>query len=191
MHIYLSHREIELLIDATASQRKKVKALDWSHLASSAAWSSVFLKTMLCCLQWYQASGPSSSLQHRWRTSFLHATATHGDARLEITWAPALKSFTHFSDSRYITSRSDDHLDCAQHPIHSSLSRAKVLHWILLARRTRVASYCSFSAFTKELDQRVGGRRDVFLTSHGIQLPVGDGSCLAGVRVSVLCGRPT
>ncbi|VDP08444.1 unnamed protein product [Heligmosomoides polygyrus] len=52
-----------------------------------------------------------------------------------------------------------DHLG-RQQGLHSSLSRARVLQWILLR---------SFRALTKKSDQRVCGRPGVLLTSRGIQ----------------------
>ncbi|VDL82158.1 unnamed protein product [Nippostrongylus brasiliensis] len=51
----------------------------------------------------------------------------------------------------------------------SSLSRAKVDQWVLIARGTRRASNPSFRDLTKKSDQRKGGRPGVLLTSRGIQ----------------------
>lgn len=52
---------------------------------------------------------------------------------------------------------------------HSSLSCVSVLQWIILARRTRRASYRSCRTFTKKFDQRAGGCSGVLLTSRRIQ----------------------
>ncbi|VDP01796.1 unnamed protein product [Heligmosomoides polygyrus] len=74
--------------------------------------------------------------------------------------------------------------------LHSSLSRVRVLQWILLARGARRASYRSIKSFTKKSDQRVGGLPGVLLTSCGIQLVTLSFPSSRCLRSS-LCGRPT